>query len=194
MCNILHKATNLGRKILENFFVQHSDVTYLLDHANHQALLESAKLTTVSPAFIYRASLLGQAHILGALLYSPLEEALAAFACAHTVVLTGRGVAAHSAELARAWRCTFATSTASGRWRTDSGTRGTARLRGIRAPTTVNTGRALIYKSSLVRMAILPKLSRLVSTKHALIMNAEPNSRLSFSTIYSKIEKVCLTR
>jgi len=114
---------------------------YLLDHANHQALLESTKLTTVSPAFVYRASLLGQAHVLGALLHGPLEEALAALACTYTVMLTGRGVAAHGAELARARRCAFTTGAASGRRRTDSGTRGSAatRLRGIRAPTTVNT-------------------------------------------------------
>lgn len=121
--------------------MQYSDDLYLLDHANHQALLESAELATVSPAFVYRASLLGQAHVLGALLHGPLEEALAALACAHTVVLTGRGIAAHGAKLTRARRCAFATGAASGRRRTDSGTRGTAatRLRGIRAPTTVNT-------------------------------------------------------
>lgn len=122
--------------------MQRSNVTYLLDHANHQALLESAELATVSPAFVYRASLLGQAHVFGALLHGPLEEALAALARAHAIVLTGRSIAAHGAELARAWRCAFATGTASGRWRTDGGTRGTAaaaRLRGIRAPTTVNT-------------------------------------------------------
>lgn len=119
------------------------DIIYLFDHANHQALLESAELATVSPALVYRASLLGQADILGALLHGPLEEALAALACAHTVMLTGRGVAAHGAELARARRRAFATGAASGRRRTDGGTRGTAaaaaRLRGIRAPTTVNT-------------------------------------------------------
>lgn len=114
--------------------------TYLLDHADHQALLESAELATVSPAFVHRTSFLGQAHILGALLHGPLEEALAALASAHTVVLARRGVATHGAELARARRCAFATGAASGRRRTDGGTRGTAaRLRGIRAPTTVNT-------------------------------------------------------
>lgn len=119
-----------------------TSVIYLLDHANHQALLESTELATVSSAFIYRASLLGQAYIFGALLHGPLEEAFAALACAHTIMLTGRGVAAHGAELAWAWGCAFATGTASGRWRTDGGTRGpaaAARLRGIRAPTTVNT-------------------------------------------------------
>lgn len=121
--------------------MQCNDVAYLFDHANHQALLESTELATVSSPFVYRASFLCQAHIFRALLHGPLEEALAALACAHTVVLTGRGVAAHGAELARAWGCAFATGTASGRWRTDGGTRGTAaaRLWGIRAPTTVNT-------------------------------------------------------
>jgi len=91
-------------------------VFYLFNHANHQALLESAELATISSAFVYWASLLGQAHIFGALLYSSLEETLAALACAYTIVLTGRGVTAYSAELARTRRCAFATGTASGRW------------------------------------------------------------------------------
>lgn len=112
---------------------------YLLDHADHEALLEPAELTAISPALVHRASLLGQAHVLGALLHGPLEEALAALAGAYTVVLAGRGVAAHGAKLARARGCAFATGAASGRRRTDGGTRGAARLRRLRAPTTVNT-------------------------------------------------------
>lgn len=118
------------------------NVTYLLDHADHQALLEPAELAAISPALVHRTGFVGQTHVLGAFLHGPLEEALAALASTHAIMLTGRGVAAHSAQLTRARGCAFSTGSASGRWRTDGGARGAtaaARLRGLGAPTTVNT-------------------------------------------------------
>lgn len=95
--------------------VTHLGLAYLLDHADHQALLESAELATVSPALVHRTGSLGQAHVFGALLHGPLEEALATLAGAHAVMLTGRGVAAHGAKLARTRGCAFAAGAASGR-------------------------------------------------------------------------------
>jgi len=94
--------------------VQRSVITYLLDHADHQALLEPAELAAISSALVHRAGFVGQAHVLGAFLHGPLEEALAALACTHAIMLAGRGVAAHSAELTRARGRAFSTGTASG--------------------------------------------------------------------------------
>ena len=70
----------------------------LLHHANAQALLKTAELTSVSSAFVHRAVLVRQADILGVLLDGSLEEALAALAGADTVVLAGRVIPADGAE------------------------------------------------------------------------------------------------
>jgi hypothetical protein len=118
--------------------------SYLFDHADLQALLESTELAAVSSTLIYRASPLGQAYIFRALLHSPFEETLTSLARTHAIMLTGRGVAAHSAKLARTRGCSFTAGTTSGRRRTDGRTRDAtaataAWLRGLCAPTTVNT-------------------------------------------------------
>lgn len=74
---------------------------YLFDHADGEAFLEAAKLAAVASALIHRAVALGETHVLGALLDGALEEAFAAFAGAHAVVLARRVVAAHGAQLRR---------------------------------------------------------------------------------------------
>ena len=51
----------------------------LFHHAHVHALLEAAKLTPVAPPFVDRAVFIGQADILGALLYGALEKSLTAF-------------------------------------------------------------------------------------------------------------------
>ena len=72
----------------------------LLDHADGEALLEAAELAAVPPPLVHRAVLVRQADVLGVLLDGALEEALAALARAHAVVLARRIVAAHRAQQA----------------------------------------------------------------------------------------------
>ena len=71
---------------------------HFLDHADGETLLEPTELAPVSSPLVHRAVLVGQADVLCILLNCPLEEALAALAGAHAVVLAGRVVAAHGAQ------------------------------------------------------------------------------------------------
>jgi hypothetical protein len=64
--------------------------------------LKTAELTPVPPAFVHCAVLVCQADIFGVLLDGSLEEALAAFTRADTVVLAGRVITANSTEKTRA--------------------------------------------------------------------------------------------
>ena len=74
---------------------------YLFDHADGETFLEAAELAAVAPPLVDGAVAVGQTHILGAFLNGPLEESLAALAGADAVVLTGRVVPAHPAQLRR---------------------------------------------------------------------------------------------
>ena len=58
-------------------------------------------LAAVPSSLVDGAVLVGQADVLGVLLDGPLEEALAALAGPHPVVLAGRVVPAHCAQQAR---------------------------------------------------------------------------------------------
>ena len=62
--------------------------------------MEAAVLAAVAAPLVHRAVLVGQAHVLGVLLDGALEEALAALARPHAVVLAGGVVAADGAQLA----------------------------------------------------------------------------------------------
>jgi len=73
---------------------------HLLHHAHRQTLVEAAVLAAVAAPLVHRAVLVGQAHVLGVLLDGALEEALAALARPHAVVLAGGVVAADGAQLA----------------------------------------------------------------------------------------------
>lgn len=90
-------------------------VTHLFHHADHQALLEATELATIPPAFVDRAGLFSEAHVLRALLHGPLEEALATLAGTHAVMLAGCCVATNRAKLARAGRCSLVAGSTS--WR-----------------------------------------------------------------------------
>ena len=70
---------------------------HLLHHPHHQTLLEPTELATVSSPLVHRAVFVRQANVLGVFLHRPFEEAFAAFAGTHAVVLTGRVVSADSA-------------------------------------------------------------------------------------------------
>ena len=70
---------------------------HLLDHPDRETLLEPAELAAVPPPLVHGAVLVRQADVLGALLNRSLEEALAALAGSHPVVLT-RGVVPHTAH------------------------------------------------------------------------------------------------
>lgn len=115
-------------------------LTHLFHHANLQAFLVAAELATVPPTFVHGAGFFGETHVLRALLHGPLEEALAALAGTHPVVLTRRRVAANGAQLARTRGRSLVAGSASGR-EGAHGTSGTAsapRLRRLRATTTVD--------------------------------------------------------
>ena len=75
---------------------------HLLDHPDRETLLEPAELAAVPPPLVHGAVLVRQADVLGALLNRSLEEALAALAGSHPVVLTRGVVPAHGAQQARA--------------------------------------------------------------------------------------------
>lgn len=116
-------------------------LTHFFHHSDHQALLEATKLATIPPAFVNGASFLGQTHVFRTLLHGPLEKSFAALAGTNAVVLTRCRVAAHGAKLAGARRCSLVAGSTSRRWRADGApcaTATTARLRGFRAPTTVD--------------------------------------------------------
>ena len=70
-----------------------------LDHPNAETLLEPAELAVVSPSLVHRAVLVCLTHILGVPLDSSLEEALAALAGLHAVVLPWCLVPAHGAQM-----------------------------------------------------------------------------------------------
>ena len=70
----------------------------LLDHSCSQALLEPAELTPVPPSFVHRTALVRQTDVFSILLYSSLEEPLAALAGPHPVVLAGCIVTTHCTE------------------------------------------------------------------------------------------------
>jgi hypothetical protein len=88
----------LGRQTTASAF-EVSRAHHLFDHADVEALLEAAVLAAIAATLVHRTVLLGQAHVLGVLLHGALEEALAALACSHTVVLTRGVVTAHSTQL-----------------------------------------------------------------------------------------------
>ena len=73
----------------------------LLDHPDGETLLEPAELAPVPPPLVHGAVLVRQTDVLGVLLDSSLEEALAALAGPHPVVLAGRVVATHRAQQRR---------------------------------------------------------------------------------------------
>lgn len=88
--------------------------TYFFHHADHETLLEATELATISATLVDRASFFGEANVFGTLLNRPLEETFTTLARTHAVVLTRCRVTANGAQLARAWRCTFTGSAASG--------------------------------------------------------------------------------
>lgn len=97
-------------------------------------------MATVPSAFVHWASLLGEAHVLRSLLHGSLEEALAALAGTHAVMLAGCCVATNGAKLTRAGWCSLVAGSASGRGRahgTACATSATG-LRGLCAANTVN--------------------------------------------------------
>ena len=73
----------------------------LLDHPDGETLLEPAELAAVPPPLVHGAVLVRQTDVLGVLLNSSLEEALAALAGPHAVVLTRGVVPAHGAKQPR---------------------------------------------------------------------------------------------
>ena len=70
----------------------------LLDHADGETLLEPAELAPVPPPLVHGAVLVRQTDVLGVLLNSSLEEALAALAGPHAVMLARGVVSAHGAK------------------------------------------------------------------------------------------------
>ena len=72
---------------------------YFFDHAHGETLLKATVLAAIAAPLVHRAVLVCQTHVLGVLLHGTLEEALAAFARAHPVVLACGVVAAHSTQL-----------------------------------------------------------------------------------------------
>ena len=61
--------------------------------------MKSAILASISSSLVNRTVLIGEADIFAVLLDRAFEEALAALASSHAVMLTSRVVAAHSAQL-----------------------------------------------------------------------------------------------
>ena len=128
--------------------------THFLHHPDHQALLEATKLATIPPAFVNGASFLGQAHVFRPLLHGPLEESFATLAGTNAVVLTRCRVAAHGAKLAGARRCPLVPGSAPRRWGADGApcpAAAAARLRGFRAPATVDQTHKHLRQISLER-------------------------------------------
>ena len=74
----------------------------LLYHPHGQALLEPAELAAVPPPLVHGAVLVRQTDVLGVLLDSSLEEALAALTGPHAVVLARGVIPAHGAQ--QRWR------------------------------------------------------------------------------------------
>ena len=74
----------------------------LLDHPDSETLLEPAELAPVPPPLVHGAVLVRQTDVLGVLLDSSLEEALAALTGPHTVVLARGVIPAHGAQ--QRWR------------------------------------------------------------------------------------------
>ena len=74
----------------------------LLDHPDGETLLEPAELAPVPPPLVHGAVLVRQTDVLGVLLNSSLEEALAALAGPHAVMLARGVVSAHGAKKAGA--------------------------------------------------------------------------------------------
>ena len=70
----------------------------LLDHPDGETLLEPAELAPVPPPLVHGAVLVRQTDVLGVLLNSSLEEALAALAGPHAVMLARGVVSAHGAK------------------------------------------------------------------------------------------------
>ena len=70
----------------------------LLDHPDGETLLEPTELAPVPPPLVHGAVLVRQTDVLGVLLNSSLEEALAALAGPHAVVLAGGVVSTHGAK------------------------------------------------------------------------------------------------
>ena len=73
----------------------------LLDHPDGETLLEPAELAAVPPPLVHGTVLVRQTDVLGVLLNSSLEEALAALAGPHAVVLARGVVPAHGAQQPR---------------------------------------------------------------------------------------------
>ena len=70
----------------------------LLDHPDGETLLEPTELAPVPPPLVHGAVLVRQTDVLGVLLDSSLEEALAALTGPHAVVLARGVIPAHGAQ------------------------------------------------------------------------------------------------
>ena len=73
----------------------------LLDHPDSETFLEPAELAPVPPPLVHGAVLVRQTDVLGVLLDSSLEEALAALTGPHAVVLARGVIPAHGAQQPR---------------------------------------------------------------------------------------------
>jgi hypothetical protein len=76
-------------------------ITNLFDHADGEAFLKTAKLTSVASAFVNRTIAIGQTDVFGTLLNRSFKKAFTTFTRPHAVMLTGGIITANSAQLRR---------------------------------------------------------------------------------------------